>query len=1037
MWAGAAAPCEWHASCAGCCALFLVYWCANITYNNCILGEGGKAQPSKQPAGWSGLPASSDQSVRGSREHTFQIGNDRLVLVANNYGAVRVRSDEGSPKYFVSAETGVKDATQLGGGFGYLFPQSSSSSNAAVNQSRMVATSYYTGGASDRDFGIGWVATSGTSTAVSVNHTVATPFGDDPVVLIEVVVENHGNALAHWSWSEVWGSAMEHLDPSWARLPTTSAANFTQSHYKDSWAAIQPEVTGAGSVTGAAHARQWLGLTHEEESHFNSIYKYPVPPGAGMWDEKPATPYLAHVASVGAAAGTTTMSNDAAAFFGPGGVANPAGTLKWKPTSATSPALIASTSVQVPAKGRAKLHYIWGYAEHGKDVAAVAATMVAKHRATLEDESGLAAAVEKGWSPHLARFKIPPRVDAPAASEDVATTASTDWVAGETAWHSYYLQAATTYDSYMGEHMVDQGTMYRYSSGFQGAARDPVQHALPLIELRPELAKSVLRYTLSEMYTNFTNNQPAEPGLLPYALYGRAIIADGSFNPLLSAGLRSGGIDGVGSATNTVATASSAVGALIGGTAIRPDDMELYVLLCASEYLLATKDVAFLNETVTFFGKQGSQTVMEALHRAVHFVVDVVGVGPHGLMRELTSDWDDGIAVRPDFPRDFNKSESVLTASLATHVMDRVAAAFRMVSDDATADKAEQFAAGNRNAILEHAFNGKWLRRAWFGNQTGWIGDTGASAAHGKGMFSAQHGWAMLGDVFASDASALNATLTSLAAHCREGWAYGYAYICDPATPPPAQQLQGTPSRSGGSVVGGRDGGSVTQYPNAPGMWPAVDHPIILGLLAANRTQLAWEEYVRNSLHWETAVSPDYWVGIWTSADSVNGDGSPSEWTGDFPGLCTHRHAWPLVTARHLAGVTYTADGVRIRPGLPTALGAYSWSTPLASVAWDGNATWTGHYNPGVAGRWTVDVDLSLLGANSGGIDSNIKRWQNQTIELAVRGVGSAERSGSKDGTACANRMVRVGGAAAQLAAPCAATSVAFEFTLAPPTYAY
>lgn len=72
-------------------------------------------------AGWSGLPASSDQSMRGSWEHTFQRGNDRLVLVANNYGAVRVRSDEGSPKYYTAAETGVDGATQLGGGFGYLF----------------------------------------------------------------------------------------------------------------------------------------------------------------------------------------------------------------------------------------------------------------------------------------------------------------------------------------------------------------------------------------------------------------------------------------------------------------------------------------------------------------------------------------------------------------------------------------------------------------------------------------------------------------------------------------------------------------------------------------------------------------------------------------------------------------------------------------------------------------------------------------------------------------------------------------------------
>ena len=166
--------------------------------------------------GWSGVPASSDQSVRGSREHTFQIGNDRLVLVANNYGSVRVRSDEGSPKYYVAGEVGVVGAKQLGGGFGYLFPtpQTSSSITQPAATQQHVATSYYTGGKSDRDFGIGWMSTSGANNnaegtaapvVVVVNHTVATPFGDDPVVLVEVVIENFGDVAAEWTWSEVWG----------------------------------------------------------------------------------------------------------------------------------------------------------------------------------------------------------------------------------------------------------------------------------------------------------------------------------------------------------------------------------------------------------------------------------------------------------------------------------------------------------------------------------------------------------------------------------------------------------------------------------------------------------------------------------------------------------------------------------------------------------------------------------------------------------------------------------------------------------------
>jgi hypothetical protein len=39
--------------------------------------------------------------------------------------------------------------------------------------------------------------------------------------------------------------------------------------------------------------------------------------------------------------------------------------------------------------------------------------------------------------------------------------------------------------------MIDQGTAYRYSVGFQGAARDPVQHALPMVDLASATARFV------------------------------------------------------------------------------------------------------------------------------------------------------------------------------------------------------------------------------------------------------------------------------------------------------------------------------------------------------------------------------------------------------------------------------------------------------------------------------------------------------------------------------------------------------------------
>jgi len=49
--------------------------------------------------------------------------------------------------------------------------------------------------------------------------------------------------------------------------------------------------------------------------------------------------------------------------------------------------------------------------------------------------------------------------------------------------------------------------------GFQGAARDPLQHALPFSVSDPQLMKEVLRYYLKEVRRD---------GSLPYGIVGTA-----------------------------------------------------------------------------------------------------------------------------------------------------------------------------------------------------------------------------------------------------------------------------------------------------------------------------------------------------------------------------------------------------------------------------------------------------------------------------------------------------------------------------------
>jgi len=50
-------------------------------------------------------------------EHIHQVGNDRVVAIASNYGHVRVRQDEGGPKFLNDY---APERGNFGGGFGYL-----------------------------------------------------------------------------------------------------------------------------------------------------------------------------------------------------------------------------------------------------------------------------------------------------------------------------------------------------------------------------------------------------------------------------------------------------------------------------------------------------------------------------------------------------------------------------------------------------------------------------------------------------------------------------------------------------------------------------------------------------------------------------------------------------------------------------------------------------------------------------------------------------------------------------------------------------
>merc|ERR1712183_596525 len=147
-------------------------------------------------------------------------------------------------------------------------------------------------------------------------------------------------------------------------------------------------------------------------------------------------------------------------------------------------------------------------------------------------------------------------------------------------------------------------------------------------------------------------------------------------------------------------------------------------------------------------------------------------------------------------------------------------------------------------------------------------------------------------------------------------------------------------------------------------MWPAVDHPLVLGLAHVHQIDLAWEEFERNSLQWQASVQPKIWAGLWTSGDQITQKGLPGLISYAYPALCMHRHAWPQVSLVQLAGLHFESFGLAIRPAIPPRLGAYNVSTGVASVAFNGNGLWSGRFSPPGARHGEelrIEVDLSRV----------------------------------------------------------------------------
>ncbi len=842
---------------------------------------------------------------RSPTDHTHQMGNDRLVAAVSNYGYVQVRQDEGSPKFLNDY---FPPRHLYGGGIGYLTDGNTS------------LCTYYSGRNTrfERVFGLGYFRKQVESGNCHVDQIIFVPFGDDPILISQVTITNRGHA-ADLRWVEYWGCQAWQFS---FRSMMEAGANGRQAAAlrRAFGERFSHRFEKLSDGRGLAESKAFLGRTPQEEKTWEMLREYlkknpnalfgPSTEEAGgrawMEDLNPPATFLAALD-----APADGLATNAKNFFGSGDVEHPEALARPLDgdLGSTGPesALLVERRFRLARGEKRTLYFAYGYLPEGFK----AQTLIEKYRG--ETTKQLAASCAR-WKEDSMVFRVQ----------------GEPWVEREVTWHHYYLRSNLTFDDYFGEHILSQGHVYQYIMGFQGAARDPLQHALPFVYSRPEIVRSVLRYTLQEVLAD---------GAIPYGIVGHGMIMSAIF---------------------------------------RPSDLQMWLLWLASEYVLATRDAAFLDEAVPAALEPGSsekQTVRRLLARAFDYVQTKVGNAEHGLMRISNGDWNDNAVVGfvpPELHAEVHaRGESVLNAAMATYALGHYARLLRWAGDGAAADRARASAEAQREAVRKQ-WMGRWFRRAWLTEKLGWVGE--------KELWLEPQPWAIIGG--AATPEQTRELVRAIDELVRKPSPIGALLISRGL---PQMQIP------------------IGEATNA-GVWPSINGTLIWALALADGA-MAWDEWKKNCLARHAEAYPNVWFGIWSGPDTYNstlsqypgltlmgglepdpnrpGQQRPAmatAWT-DFPVMNMHPHAWPLYCVPKLLGVEFTEEGVELAPTLPVA--EYEFSTRLLGLRRT-PAHYEGWYEPIAPGTWKMRIRLPK--EEAGRFKSLLVNGETQKAEPNPRG---------------------------------------------------
>ena len=336
------------------------------------------------------------------------------------------------------------------------------------------------------------------------------------------------------------------------------------------------------------------------------------------------------------------------------------------------------------------------------------------------------------------------------------------------------------------------------NGGSEIAFRDPLFHSMPFIYSNAEYFKSIMRFQIKQIQPPFGSTD--KPHNLPYGVTGNGVIeGSGSF------------------ITNSI-----------------PSDLEITLLWSITEYILATKDIDFLFESIDLnvfvddINANHTHTILDCLLECYEYLTSYIGIGKHGVFRLQTMDLSDSfveLATRglPGYNEQdiIDQGESGLNTPMLSYVLPRFYNILESIN--ASFPEMQQFAIQQQNTLRNVLWNGRWVNRGWipFNNTSEgqWLG----SLEDGK-IHSSPQSWTILSGVLNTSESMT--LLQNINKYLRQN-PFGATNVNIPYNNPNA----------GNELNGSHANG---------GVWYSRNGPLILALSKLNAT-IAFDEWQRNS----------------------------------------------------------------------------------------------------------------------------------------------------------------------------------------------